>query len=836
MALTPGTRLGPYRVVSHLAAGGMGDVYRAHDERLDREVALKILPTDVANDAERLDRFEREARASAALNHPNIVVTYDIGRAEGVTYVALELLDGATLREELKRHPPTHRKAIEWTIDVARGLSAAHAKGIVHRDIKPENLFVTRDGRVKILDFGIASVSVSSRAGAEGMTVAAPTEPGKVLGTAGYMSPEQVRGETVDARSDIFALGAVLYEMLAGQRPFAGDTAVETMHAVLKSDPAVFAVNAMVPPALDRIVRRCLEKRPDDRFHTAHDLALALDAVTDTRTQPSAAVGDRPHRSRTLMLTAAGLGLMAVTAAATAWWIGGDAVAAMPSIRQITVRRGTINMARFSPAGDSIIYSAHFGGAPPAPFETHLNSPESRQIGPANSLLFAASQGAYALGLNPVVMSGRFAARLASMPRGASTAREIADRIVSADFVGNELAAIEYDGNVNKVHFPVGKVVMELRGGVGGLRASPDGQAIAVLDDDGIILIRSDGTHSRIDTPANSVVWSPAGGRLWFSTTSGEGSTSIWSVAPGRPPTEEWRTSGDLQIDDVAADGRLLLRRTELQGGTLVIRPGSDEPEDYSWLDRSAAVAVSSSGALLLNDGGGVYLRRLDGSPAVRLDTGRAVAFSGDAQYVLVQRAQGSYHLVPVGPGSPRELPHPGIESWFGWFHPDGQRIMINGRTQGGTWRHFAINRDGSGGVQPIGPDNFEHYAWQVPLSNDGKWVFGYPLPARTMTVQALDGSGSIAVRGKEPDEAVIRFAEGDREVFVFRREGLPTRVFRLDYRTGERRLWREFKPPDPAGIPGIASIAMTADGQIIAFNYYRVLNTLYEVGGLVRH
>jgi hypothetical protein len=834
VALTAGTRLGPYRVVAHLAAGGMGDVYRAHDERLDREVALKILPADVANDPERLSRFEREARASAALNHPNIVVTYDIGRAEGVTYVALELLDGATIRDELAHHPPTPRKAIAWSIDVARGLAAAHAKGIVHRDIKPDNLFVTRDGRVKILDFGIASIAAPSRS-AESATIAAATEPGKVLGTAGYMSPEQVRGEPVDARSDIFALGTVLYEMLAGARPFAGDTAVETMHAVLKSDPPEFPLTAAVPPALDRIVRRCLEKRPDDRFHTAHDLALALETVTDTRTQPRAAVEDRPPWLRTVGLAAAALTIVAATAAVTSWWMGAREEATLPAIRQLTVRRGTIHNARFSSGGDSIVYSAQFGAAAPAPFETHLNSPAARQIGPENALLFASSNGALALGLRPVLFSGRLAGRLASMPPGATAAREIADRIMSADFVGGELAAIEYDGNLNKVHFPIGKVVYEQRGALGGLRASPDGRMLAAVDQRSIVLINRDGTHSRIESPANAVVWSPEGGRLWFSTGNGRGSTSIWSVVPGQAPAEAWRTSGNLVIDDIAADGRLLLRRTEFQGGTLVVRPGADEPEDYSWLDRSSAVAISETGALLLNDADGVYLRRLDGSPAIRLDEGRGVALSRDGEYALVERGSAGFHIVPTGPGTPRELAHPEIESYWAWFHPDGRRVILNGRMKGGTWRHFAINRDGAGGVAPIGPDNFEHYAGQIPISNDGRWLFGYPLPERTMTVLALDGSESIPVRGKGDREAVIRFAQGDREVFVFNREGLPARVFRVDYRTGVRRLWREFTPADPAGIAGIPSIAMTADGQIIAFNYWRVLNTLYEVGGLVK-
>lgn len=388
-----GETLGPYRLLSKVGEGGMGEVYRARDGRLNRDVAVKILPQDVARDPERLDRFEREARASAALNHPGIIATYDVGQADGIAFVVMEILDGATLRTELTAHPPTQRKAVEWTIQIANALAAAHARGIVHRDIKPENLFVTSDGRIKILDFGIARFTAAEASATDQATVAAGTEAGKVLGTVGYMSPEQVRGEAIDARSDIFALGVVLYEMLAGHRAFAGDTSVETMHAILKADPPEFTGQA-VPGALDRIVRRCLEKRPEDRFHSAHDLALALEAVTGSRTQPVSAVSAAAPRRRGLVFAvAAATILLAAAAAVGGWWFAHSPGEALPTIRQVTTRRGSISAARYSAAGESVVYSARFGGAASAPFETRLNSREGRQIGPANSLMLSASRG-----------------------------------------------------------------------------------------------------------------------------------------------------------------------------------------------------------------------------------------------------------------------------------------------------------------------------------------------------------------------------------------------------------------------------------------------------------
>ena len=834
MPLAAGTRLGPYEILQSIGAGGMGEVYRARDVRLTRDVAVKILPADVARDPERLDRFEREARASAALNHPNIIATFDIGQDKGLTYVVMEVLEGATLRHELTAHPPTHRKAIDWTIQVANGLAAAHARGIVHRDIKPENLFVTTDGRVKILDFGIARFTAAETSATEAVTLAAGTEAGKVLGTAGYMSPEQVRGDAIDARSDIFSLGAVLYEMLEGKRAFSGDTAVETMHAILKEDPDDFTVGGEpVPGGLDRIVRRCLEKRPEDRFYSAHDLALSLEAVSGSRTQPVSGVAAPPRRRRALAWAVLTAVLTGAAAGGAGWWFGQRSVAELPRIRQVTVRRGTIDAARFSAAGDSIVYSARFAGALPAPFETHLKSPEARQIGPANSILFAASNGGLALSLRPALQTNWFIGTLATLPPGASVARELAPRVMAADFVADGVAAVEYSGAYSMLHFPIGKVVYRTATPLFGLRAAPDGRALAFVERGLIVFVDAEGKRTETTARGTGLAWSPDGSRLWFSTGSQRGETTISSMSLGGAARAEWRMSGDVTLQDLSHDGRLLVRTDEVQGGTLVVKPGADEPVDLSWLDRSQAVGVSqSAGTVLLNDAAGVYLRSLDGSPALHLGDVTGRALSEDGRFVIAQRTEQQFQLVPVGVGTARDLPHPGIVSFFAWFHPDGQRMVFNGRQEGGTWRHFVMNLDG-GGVTPVGPDNLEHYVGQNPLSNDGRWLLGFPLPERTLVVHSIDGGGPIPVQGVEQGEVVIRFADGDREIFVFNRDSLPTRVYRVNFRTGERRLLREFRPADATGIAGIPTIAMSADGRIMAFNYVRALSTLYEVSGL---
>ena len=284
VTLTPGTKLGDYEVKSLLGSGGMGEVYRARDSRLGRDVAIKVLPSFLSADSDRLRRFEQEARAAAALNHPNILAVHQMGTYEGAPYLVSELLEGETLREQIKRGRLSVRKAIDYGVQIARGLAAAHEKGIVHRDLKPENLFVTKDGRVKILDFGLAKLT-QPQSGSEhaALTLTKGTEAGVVMGTVGYMSPEQVRGQTADHRADIFAFGAILYEMLAGKRAFQKPTSAETMTAILNEDPpGISQVTTNIPPALQRVVHRCLEKNPEQRFQSASDLAFALDALSES--------------------------------------------------------------------------------------------------------------------------------------------------------------------------------------------------------------------------------------------------------------------------------------------------------------------------------------------------------------------------------------------------------------------------------------------------------------------------------------------------------------------------------------------------------------------------
>ena len=339
MTLASGTRFGPYQLVGPLGAGGMGEVYRAHDSKLGRDVAIKVLPSSFSRDSDRLRRFEQEARATAALNHPNILAVFQLGTYEGSPYLVCELLEGGTLREQLMRGPLPTRRAIDYAVQLARGLSAAHEKGITHRDLKPENLFVTRDGRIKILDFGLAKLKQRQPDSPDSApTVSAGMEPGAVLGTFGYMSPEQVRGDWADHRADIFAFGAILYEMLSGKKAFHKPTSAETMSAILNEEPpAISHLVQSAPPALQRIVQRCLEKSPEQRFQSASDLAFALEALSDSG---STSLGIRaaagPRRSWALIISGGMCICLAVGVVLAAWWTLRPATPVVESVVQLT--------------------------------------------------------------------------------------------------------------------------------------------------------------------------------------------------------------------------------------------------------------------------------------------------------------------------------------------------------------------------------------------------------------------------------------------------------------------------------------------------------------------
>src|SRR5438270_2233097 len=388
MALIPGKKLGPYEIQSMLGAGGMGEVYRAHDSRLDRIVAIKVLPASYSADRERLQRFAPKARRAAALNHPNILSMFYIGEEQGAPYVVSELLEGETLRERLRNGALPIRRVIDYATQVAKGLAVAHEKGLVNRDLKPEKLFLTTDGRVTILDFGLAKLTRPETQDGSGdaPTIQVATEAGVVMGTAGYMSPEQVRSKPADHRSDIFSFGAILYEMISGKRAFHGETSADVMSAILKEEtPELSETARNVPPGLDRIVRHCLEKHPSQRFQSAGDLAFDLEALTEisasTKSGAQAAVEQvRVGNSRRLFAVAAAVMVFAGAMLGLGWWLGrGSGTAATAEYKQITFRMGQIGKAGYTPDG-SIVYQARWEGGQAQLYMSRVDVTGSREI------------------------------------------------------------------------------------------------------------------------------------------------------------------------------------------------------------------------------------------------------------------------------------------------------------------------------------------------------------------------------------------------------------------------------------------------------------------------
>ena len=687
MPLTPGTKVGQYEIVAALGAGGMGEVYRARDSRLNRDVAIKVVPAHLAHDPTALARFEREAQAVAALSHPNILAIHDFGTDRGIVFTVSELLDGDTLRARLADGALPGRKAVDFAVQIVRGIAAAHERGIVHRDLKPENIFITRDGVVKILDFGLAksTAAESHGLGDVGETRIADTTPGTVLGTVGYMSPEQVRGQAVDHRSDIFSFGAVFYEMLTGRRPFRGDSHVETMNAILKEDPPEFSgINANLPGAFERIIGRCLEKQPSDRFHSAHDLGIALEALSGATSQTSASMAALPGSSnaRRWRSRAATAAAVLVVGAATFFAGRGLSTSApvVPEMDQLTYRRGPIWSGRMTPDGKTYVYSATWHGSPRQIYSVRADSPESQPLQYANaSAVSMSSKGELAI-IHDRTGGTSFASRgtLARGPMSGAALRDVLEDVQDADWLpnGDELAVSRMVNGKYQLEFPIGKVVYQSAGWMSHIRVSRDGQRIAFLDQPLIgddrgtaAIIDPSGKKTSINVDCAStqgIAWAPSGDEVWFTcAVKGSARALLAGSLDGRV-RPVLRVPGPLLLLDIGADGSVLLSHENTSLGLRGLAPGETRERDLSWLGWSFPGDLSDDGRTVLfteqREGGGpgysVYVRGTSGSPAIRLGTGLANAISDDGKWVIagdVTTAPTQLVLIPTGTGQPRK-------------------------------------------------------------------------------------------------------------------------------------------------------------------------------------
>lgn len=855
MALRSGTKLGPYEIHSSLGAGGMGEVYAGRDTRLGRDVAIKILPSAFAADPARLRRFEQEARATAALNHPNILAVYDIGNLDGTPYIVSELLEGQTLRERLRSGALSVRKSIETAVQVAQGLAAAHEKNIVHRDLKPENVFVTNDGRVKILDFGLAKLTLADSAvgQAAGPTVDAATDPGTVLGTMGYMSPEQLRGAPTDGRSDLFSLGAILYEMLSGRRAFHGATTADTISAILKEDPPdLIETNSKIPPALERIVRHCLEKNPAQRFQSARDVAFDLESLSAGTTGTTTAKQVRRPRALMAALLSAGLAALAVAFALGRMSKGRNAGSTVLEIHQLTFRRGTVWSAAFASDGRTVVYSAAWEGNPEELFTTSEQSPESRSLGIQDAELLAiSSKGQMAIKLHPRHrINFDRPGTLATVPLSGGAPRALLDDVEAADWSadGSQMAVVQFRDGQFSLQYPIGTALFTSPLWVSDPRISPSGERVAFMNhpfsgDEGSVMVADkSGKVKELSSgwlTLQGLAWSPDGNEIWFTGTRAGVNRALYAVTLEGSERSLARAPGVLTLWDVSREGRVLIGEADERYPLMAKLPGVNGERDLTWFDASYPAGLSGDGKLLLfteegEAGGehyGVYLRGTDGSPALRLGDGNACDISNDGKYAF-SRLIGNpskLYLLPTT-GAPQELAIGSILPRCGLFLPGGHKILFLGQEPGHKLRVYMLDPEIRTPPTPVTP---EGAVAGLLLGTNGKFVTVQDEGGQSK-LYPLDGGAPQPIRGMEPGEGVYGMGSDGRTLFVSRRGALPQKVFRLDSITGRRELWKEIGPADRTGVDSLTRfLRVYQDGSAYTYGYPRRLSQLYLFKGL---
>ncbi|HEY1252371.1 MAG TPA: protein kinase [Thermoanaerobaculia bacterium] len=852
MTLQAGSRLGAYEILAPLGAGGMGEVYRAKDARLGRDVAIKVLPSATAADPDRRARFEQEARSASALNHPNILTIYDIGEYGGTIYIAMELVEGRTLRELLASGEPLPtRKLLDVGVQTADGLAKAHASGIVHRDLKPENLMISRDGFVKILDFGLAKLTepVSQAASVLPTAVAAPTQPGTVMGTAGYMSPEQASGHPVDFRSDQFTLGAILYEMAAGQKAFQRKTGAETLVAIIREEPQPLSQLAPKAPAPVRwIVERCLAKDPEERYASTKDLARDLRSLRDHLTETSvsgALQAAEPVKAprRGWVVPAIAAILIGAAAGALIHARLGRKPAPAPKFQQLTFQRGQILSARFAPDGQTIVYSGAWEGRPPEIFTARSDGPESRALGlPGATVLSVSSAGEIAVSLNRHFVVGYEATgTLARVPLAGGAPREILDSAQAADWSpdGKNLAVCRVVGNKSRLEYPIGKVIYETAGWLDQVRMSPDGKLLAFVDspqrgnNNGHVKIVDTEGKLRLDGPfssgASPLAWSPRGDEVWFG--------GINALALDGKVRPVW-ISPNAAVFDRSRDGRALVNEAVARR-EIVGFPRTGPPRNLTALNWSFPTAISADAETVLFyeqivEPPGVYVRKFDGSPAVRLGDGEGYGFSPDGKWVVTVRIPERHAivLVPIGAGEPKTIEMGNLTcQWAAWF-PDDRRILVNGNEPGHGSRLYVQDIAG-GKPRPISPEGVTVVGGNG-ISPDGRSIVGRGPDGRMTIYPAEPGAAEARpVPGLNPDELPIRWTADGRSIYVTHLSALPGIITVVDVATGGRKEWKRFEPPDPSGVEQAGPAVIAPDGSAYVYSYRRTLGDLFLATGL---
>ena len=850
MSLSAGEQLGPYEIAALIGKGGMGEVYRARDTRLDRTVAIKVLPAEFSAQPERLQRFEQEAQVLGALSHPNLLAIHDLGAQNGTHFLVSELLEGESLRQRLEQGALPLRKAMEFGVQIARGLAAAHEKGIIHRDIKPDNIFLTRDGRAKILDFGLAKQASPQSSGENPtITAAVNTQPGMVLGTAGYMSPEQVRGKPADARSDIFSFGAILYETLSGLRAFSGESSVETMNAILKEDPP--AVSGNVPPATERVIRRCLEKAPEERFQSARDLAFALEALAGSSNTSSreAAIPTIPERRWPFAVL---LAVGGVALAAAGLFAGYKLHAPFnPSFHQLVFGRGFIESARFTPDGQNVVYGASFNGKPFEIFTTGLNGLESRNLGlpPANILGIGANgQMIVSLGMHHS-LNWATTGTLAEVSLTGGGPRPVLDNICDGDISadGKQMAIVRCSGSGETLEYPPGKVLVRSSGHISHVRISRAGDAIAfadhpVLGDDRgyVSLVDLEGKSRRLTPEWASVrglAWTPLDKEIWFTASINDEPQGLVAVDRKGKVRIIVRSPAYLWLQDISASGKVLLADSQEGGGISIhsaagavdqaidVASESSEVDGISW--DGSLLSVTYSGA---NSGVdySTYLARSDGSTPIRLGDGSSLGITPDGKHILVAMASAPSHLriYPTGTGEARDIDLSPVRvlDWRGSWSNNGPLVAFAGAESGKQSRIYLLDV-AAGKVRPVTPEGVT----SPFLSPDGRSLIARNAQ-REFVLFPLDSGAPKPFKSLEPGEMPVQFGTSGN-LYVWN-GSFPAHIMSVDLESGHREPMAVLSPADPAGVL-YGDVRATPDGKTFAYRYRRAFTNLFLAEGL---
>ena len=825
----------------------MGEVFRARDERLNRDVALKIIKPAFSDNADHLRRFEQEARAAAGLNHPNILAIYDVGYEGKTPYIVSELLKGKDLRARLADGPFPLNDAVGYAVQIVSGLTAAHDHHIVHRDLKPENLFLTKDGRIVILDFGVAKLMPEDGEPLENAPTR--TKAGAVIGTAAYMSPEQHRSQGVDHRSDIFGFGAIFYEMLTGFRAFRGGSDVDTTMAVLREDPADADLEAAsVPIGCREIIKHCLEKEADRRFQCANDLAYALQAFSGYTPIPADA---KPQRFRLLpwaIATALAFALV------IRWILVTPTPPVHPSFTRVTYEAGTVFAARFASGGQSIVYSAAWDGKPVRLFSTVGNSfpPQPLEFADAN-LLGVSPTNELALALRGT-HNGQMETidgMLARAPLAGGSPKEVLANVRWADWdKTGSLAVVNYANGHSRLEYPIGKLLYESTGWISNIRFSPQADKIAFMnhpklwDQRGTLCVVDLAGKINTLTPEweseQGVAWRPDGKEIWFTAVKSGTNLNLMAV----DLDGKLRLLLDLPIgftlQDIAPDGRVLVALNEKRLALAFSTLSSAGDTELSWHDWNIAKDISPDGKKILFEdsseaagpGYAVAIRNIDGSAPTRLGDGSAGGLSPDGQWAISISAEhaAKITLLPVGPGQPRAVDVEGLEAInSGWaqFLANGKQILVNGNEKGRGRRCYVLSVDG-GKATAVTPEGVTC----GPSSPDSRFLIGVDSNS-AVAIYPVKGGPARSIPNLESGFRFIQWSQDGSMIFGYKPGELPSKIYKVEIASGKETTVHQLRPSAQAGIVIVTPVVVSRDGSRFAYSFNQALSTLYLISKL---